>query len=92
MINENVWKRMLYFSTGILLIAIAILAIMVIPQVISDKSPSATPENAVPATLVIIIVHLLIVFAIIWTIRVNNRGGHINKLFTPGQQKLKDQL
>ena len=79
MINENVWRRMLYLSLGLIFIVALILAIVVIPQVMSDKSPSASPENAVPAISVIAIVHLLIVFALIWTIKVNNRSGRINK-------------
>lgn len=79
MINEIIWHRMLYSSIGLIFVVAAILAIVVIPQVMSDKSPSATPENATPAIAVIVIVHLLIVVALIWTIKVNNRGSHINK-------------
>ena len=79
MINEIVWRRMLYMSIALLITIAIILAILVIPQVISDTSPSATPEYAVPAIVVNIIIQLLIVVALIWTIKVNNRGGKINK-------------
>ena len=79
MINEIVWNRMLYVGIGLITTVAAILAIVVIPYVISDKSPSATPENAVPAISVIVIVHLLIIVALIWTIKVNKRSGEIKK-------------
>jgi peptidoglycan/LPS O-acetylase OafA/YrhL len=68
---------MLYMGIGLITAVAAILAIVVIPYVISDKSPSATPENAVPAISVIVIVHLLIVVALIWIIKVNKRSGEV---------------
>ena len=79
MISEIVWRRMLYVSIGLITAVVTILALVVIPYVISDTSPTATPENAVPAILVSIIIHLLIVVALIWTIMVNKRGRKINK-------------
>lgn len=79
MINEILWRRMLYVSVGLLTIVAIIIAFVVIPQVISDKSPTATPENAVPAFWVNVIFHLLVIVALIWTIVVNNRGRRINK-------------
>ena len=72
MINEIVWRRMLYLSMGLIFVVAVILVILVIP-------PSTLPEMAVIPTLVIAIIHLLIVVALIWTIRVNKRGGRINK-------------
>ena len=75
MISEFAWHRMLYVSIGLITAVAAILAIVVIPHVIMDKSPSATPEQAVPAISVIVIVHLLIIVALIWTIKVSKRGG-----------------
>jgi len=79
MINEIVWRRILYTGIGLIVAVAAILAIVVIPQVLSDTSPSADPGKAVPAISVIVVVHLLIVAALIWTIKVNNRGTKINK-------------
>ena len=72
MINEIVWRRMLCLSMGLIFVVAVILVILVIP-------PSTLPEMAVIPTLVIAIIHLLIVVALIWTIRVNKRGGRINK-------------
>lgn len=79
MINEIVWRRILYIGIGLIASVASILAIVVIPQVLSDKSLSADPGKAVPAISVIVVVHLLIVVALIWTIEINNRGGKINK-------------
>lgn len=79
MINEILWRRMLYVSISLLGIVAAIIAFAVIPQVISDTSPTATPENAVPAFWVNVSIHLFIIVALIWTIVVNNRGRRINK-------------
>jgi hypothetical protein len=79
MFNETVWYRILYFGTLLIIAVSLILAFLVIPPVRMDTSPKATPEDAVPALWAIIIVHLLIVAALVWTIRVKKRGGLINK-------------
>ena len=78
MINENLWRKMLYVSVGLLGIVAAIIAFAVIPQVISDPSPSARPENAVPAFWVNVSFHLLAIIAIIWTIVLSIRARKIN--------------
>ena len=59
-------------SIGLIFVVAVILAVVVIP-------PSILPQTAVTPTWVIAIIHLLIVVALIWTIRVNKRGGRINK-------------
>ena len=71
MIIEIVWRRMLYVGIGLITAVAAILAFV--------ASYSALPEPAVTPTWVFSIIHLLIVVALIWTIKVNNRGGKINK-------------
>jgi len=63
---------MLYLSIGLIFVVAAILAFVVIP-------PPAIPETAVIPVSVIAILHLLIIVALIWTIKVNKRGGRINK-------------
>ena len=72
MVNETVWCRMLYVSIGLITTVAVILAIMVIlfPMI---------PEPAVIPILVIAIIHLLIIVALIWTIKVKKRGSKINK-------------
>lgn len=79
MINETVLRRILYVGTGLIIAVALILVFMVIPSVRMDTSPQATPERAVHGIWVVIIVHLLIVAALIWTFMVNKRGGRINK-------------
>ena len=79
MINETVLRRILYVGTGLVFVVTLILAFMVIPSVRMDSSPQATPERAVHGICVVIIIHLLIVAAIVWTILVNKRGGRIKK-------------
>ena len=79
MINETVLRRILYVGTGLIIAVALILAFIVIPSVRMDTSPQATPEKAVPAIWVVVIIHLLIVAALIWTILVIQRVGRINK-------------
>jgi len=79
MINETILRRILYLGTGLIIVVVLILAFMVIPSVRMDTSPQATPERAVPAIWIVVIIHLLIVAALIWTILVIQRGGRINK-------------
>jgi hypothetical protein len=79
MINKTVLRRMLYVGTGLIIAVTLILAVIVIPSVRMDTSPQATPESAVPALWLSIIVHLIIVALLILTILVNRRGGRISK-------------
>lgn len=72
MISEIVWGRMLYLSLGLISVVAVILAIVAI-------LPPAIPEMAVIPILIIVIVHLLIIVALLWTIRVDKRGCRINK-------------
>jgi len=77
MVNETFLHRILYVVTGLVIMVILILAFIVIPSVRVDTSPQADPERAVPGILVVIIIHLLIVAALVWTIL--QRGGRIKK-------------
>jgi hypothetical protein len=77
MVNETVLHRILYVGTGLVIVVTLILAFIVIPSVRMDTSPQATPEDAVLGILVVIIIHLLIVAALVWTIL--QRGGRIKK-------------
>lgn len=74
-ISEIVWRRMLYVVTGLVTAVAAILAIVLLPHYIMDKSL----VSAIPFISVIVIVHLLIVFALIRIIRANKRSGQIKK-------------
>jgi hypothetical protein len=79
MVNDTAFRRILYVVSGFVITVVLILAVIVIPSVLMDTSPHATPESAVPAISVVVIIHLLIVAALIWTIIVKKRGGQINK-------------
>jgi len=70
MISQIQFRRMLYLGIGLLTAVAAILAILVIP-------PSKIPEPAIIPIWVNVIVHLLIIVALIWIIKVNKRNGEI---------------
>jgi hypothetical protein len=72
MISQISFRRMLLLGIGLITTVAAILAILVIP-------PSTIPEIAKIPIWVNVIVQLLIVVVLIWMIKVNNRGGKINK-------------
>ena len=74
-ISEIVLRRMLYVATGLVTAVFAILAIVLLPHYIMDKSL----VSAIPFISIIVIVHLLIVVALIWIIRTNKRSGQIKK-------------
>jgi len=77
MINKTGLHRILYMSTGLVIMVTLILAFIVFPSVRIDTSPQAAPESAVPGIWFVIIIHLLIIAALVWTIRENQRGGRI---------------
>lgn len=79
MIKEKKWRQMLYFAVGLITTVALLLATVVIPFVVLDTTPGATPERAVPAISIIAIVQLLIVAALLWTIKVDKRARQINK-------------
>ena len=79
MSNKNIFRRILYVGAGLVIVVTLILAFIVIPRVIKDTSPQATPEMAVPGILFVIFIHLLIVAALVRTIIVNQRSGRIEK-------------
>jgi hypothetical protein len=60
-------------------LVILIIPSLVIPSVIKDTSPHATPEAAVPALLIVLFVLLLIVAGFVRILFVNRRGGNIAK-------------
>lgn len=79
MIKNKRWSRMIYLSVGLITIVVLLLLAVVVPFVATDMKPSATPEKAIPAILVSSIIHLLVVAALLWTIRAHNRKNRINK-------------
>jgi hypothetical protein len=45
-----------------------------------DKTGSATPEDGIPGTIVIVVLHLLILYAFREAIIVNKREGHLSNI------------
>ena len=75
--EKSVNKRLLAGST--LVIAVAVLLIIIaIPEVITDTSPHALQEKAVPTLRVFAFLHLLAASFLIWMIAVDRRGGRMN--------------
>jgi hypothetical protein len=69
--------RILFTGAGIVLLVAVILTVVVIPSVILDKTPNATPVNATIGIAIVIILHLLVLYAFRQAIIVNKRGGHL---------------
>jgi hypothetical protein len=80
MIHDTVLRRILFLGTGLIIAVVLIMALVVIPSVRMDTSPHATPERALPAFGVVVIIHLLIIAALVSTIKVNKQRGQINKV------------
>jgi uncharacterized membrane protein len=84
--NRKARERLLYTATGLVILVILAVITWVIPHVIKDKTPGASPENAVPAFWVLAAIHLIILAVLIGKIRVSHRGGRLRKtgLIIPG--------
>jgi hypothetical protein len=76
MITETAWRRILYVATGLVIMAVLIIAFFVIPQVKADTSPGAAPETAAKAFWVFILIQLLPVAALLYTLIFSHREGH----------------
>ena len=75
MITEIVLRRMLYVGTGLIFVVALMLASIVIPSARVDTTPGATPDSAIPAMWVLVIIHLLFVAALMKVIFDNQRKG-----------------
>ena len=73
MISQISFHRMLYVVIGLITAVVVILAILVIP-------PSTIPQPHITPIWIKVIVHLLIIIALIWTIKVNKRGDDRKEL------------
>jgi len=73
MISQISFHRMLYVGIGLITAVAVILSILVIP-------PSTIPEAHITPIWIQVIVHLLIIIALIWTIKVNKRGDDRKEL------------
>ena len=73
MISQISFHRMLYVGIGLITAVAVILSILVIP-------PSTIPQAHITPIWIQVIVHLLIIIALIWTIKVNKRGDDRKEL------------
>jgi uncharacterized membrane protein HdeD (DUF308 family) len=71
-------KRILIIAAGILLLSI-ILMIIVMPGILNDTSPNASPKSAVTAILLAILIHLIIFIGYIKIIRNTRRSRNKRK-------------
>jgi hypothetical protein len=81
MISKTSWNRIIYVATGLVIMVVLITAFYIIPHVKADTSPTATPENAVPAFWVIVFFQLLIIAAFIYSNIFSHREGHLENGF-----------
>jgi hypothetical protein len=84
--NRKARERLLYIATGLVILVILALIIRVIPHILNDTTPEATPEKAVPAFWVLISHTPDLLAVLIWKILVSRRGGRLRKigLIIPG--------
>ncbi len=73
MISQTSFRRMLYMVIGLTLAVAVILVLLIIP-------PSTIPENYIHYIWIKVIVHLLVIIALLWTIKVNKRGDDRKEL------------
>ena len=76
--KAEVQRRILITVAGIVLLSVALM-IIIIPSVLQDTSPNATPKNAAIAVFVGMILHLVILYGYFTAIRANKRGRPADK-------------
>ena len=80
MTKENVLLRILYTGAGIIILEAALLTVVILPCVIINKSTETTTGNSAVWILVMVILHLLILYAFREAIIVNGRNGHLENI------------
>jgi hypothetical protein len=80
MTKQNILHRILYTGAGLIILVTIIFPLAIILYLILDKTGSATPESGIPATLVIVILHLLVLYAFREALIVNKRNGHLSNV------------
>ncbi len=78
--NESIRKYVQYIGAGLVIFTTLILAFIIIPGHFVDKTPGLRLEMAIKVLIVIIILHLIILYAFRKMIIVNKRGGHLNQI------------
>jgi hypothetical protein len=78
--NETIRNRIQYVGAGLVILATLILGLIVIPGHFVDKTPGLQLELAVKMLIVVVVLHLLILYAFRKMIIVNKRGSHLHAL------------
>jgi hypothetical protein len=78
--NGTMLQRILYTGTILVLLVALISTVIVIPFILQDKTPGATPENAVFGITIIIALHLPFLVAFGVAIVTSKRGGHLKDI------------
>jgi hypothetical protein len=74
MVSEAGWRRILRVGAGIFFAIAATLVVVVIPPMRTDTFPQATPDRAIPAFIVIAILHVLLGGALLAAVSPRLRG------------------
>jgi len=77
MIKVYILRRILYAGAGLVILVAVLLTLLVLPSVILNKSLNATPVFGI---LVVVILHLLVLYAFREAIIVNKRNGHLENI------------
>ena len=77
MIKENIPRRILYTGAGLVILVVILFPLVTILYLILDKTGTVTPVSGIIGILVLVILHLLILYAFREAIIVNKRDGHL---------------
>jgi hypothetical protein len=80
MIKKNILRRILYTGAGLVILATILFPFAIILYLILDKTGRATPEKSIFPTVVIVILHLLIVYAFREAIIANKRNVRLGNV------------
>ena len=78
--SETIRKRITYIGAGLVILTTLILAFIVIPGVIVDKTPGLDHEAAIKMIIITIVLHLLIIYAFREMIIIIKRGGRLENI------------
>ena len=77
--KETRFQRILHAGAGLVLL-VPVLVIIVIPFIVLDKTPGATPGSAIFGIIVVTMPHLVILFAFRAMIAASKRGSRLRNI------------
>lgn len=77
--KHSTLKKILYTGAGLVITTSVTFMVAMILYFILDRTGSATPDSGIPGTVIIVILHLLVLYAFREAIIVNKRNGHLSK-------------